>query len=242
VEQLAPDVHESPLQVNAGRRAKVTYYFDVVEQSMAALPDEMVVQEILPLVKDYLEHADYQDTFESSHSVILSIFATQKGCVCELTAYYVDLLLQSFPNHLKEEQLRHAYSTVINATSDKSDTVTWYSLEELWQAIEEERLQVFTAPPEAESGASAKSGEGEESASRRRQLSYIYVAQLPNVNLVLLRSMLAKIKLLILQERADSEERSLICEKVFDCIGELDASTREEGLRWWLQERKSFGV
>jgi alkylhydroperoxidase family enzyme len=223
VDHLAP---QGPtLQINAGRRAAVTYYLDVVEQSMGILPDEMVVQDILPLVKDYLEHAEFRDSFESAHSVILSIFASQKAIVAELTAYYIDLLLASYPRHLKEEQLTHAYSTVINATSDKSDTVTWYSLEMLWKAIDEERLSSSI-----------------ESASRRRQLSYVYIAQLPNVNLVLLRSMLFKVKQLVLQEEEGSEERIAVCERVFSSLAGLDSSTREEGLKWWLDERKIFGV
>ncbi|UZJ55456.1 hypothetical protein CBS101457_004776 [Exobasidium rhododendri] len=234
VELLAPERTDSSLQDNRGRRAAVTYYFDVVEQSMVALPDEMVVNDILPFVEEYLGHAEHQDSFESSHSVVLSIFATQKSCVCELTPYYIDLLLQNFPKHLQEDQLLHTYSTVINATSDKSDTVTWYSLEVLWKEIEDERRRISKEGKDTEKGT--------ESATRRRQLSYVYVAQIPNINLVLLRSLLAKVKSLILQEEASSEERSLMCGKVFDCMGELDASTREEGLRWWLEERKAFGV
>jgi hypothetical protein len=225
VDKLAPVDQGTTLQINSGRRAAVTFYFDVVEQSMAVLPDEMVVQVILPLAKDYLEHAEYQDSFESAHSAVLSIFATQKKVVCALTAYYVNHLLTSYPSNLKEEQLGYAFSTVINATSDKSDTVTWYSLEMLWKAIEEERSK-----PDLES------------ARKSRELSYIYIAQLPNINLVLFRSMLFKIKQLILQEDAGSEERIAICEKVFQNLAGLDASTREDGLKWWLDERKTFGV
>lgn len=225
VEKIAPE-YGMDLQRNSGRRAAVTYYLDVVEQGMGALPDEMILQDILPLIKNYLEQSHYQDTFESAHSVILSIFAMQKGMVCELTPYYINLLLESFPNHLNEEQMTHAFSTVINATSNKSDTVTWYSLERLWEAIEQER--VLSSP--------------QSDTTRKRQLIYVYIAQLPNINLVLLRSMLFKVKQFILQESAETEERTKMCEKVFDNLARLDASTREDGLRWWLEERRAFGV
>lgn len=228
VERLAPEEGER-FAVNAGRRAAVTYYLDVVEQSMGSLPDEMILHDVLPRVRAYLDHPAYQDSFESAHSVILSIFASQKSCVCELTAYYVGLLLDCFPAKLSIDQLLHAYSTVVNAVSDKSDTVAWYALEELWRAIEDERLRDFSPTGDASS------------ATRRRELGYVYIAQLPNVNLVLLRSMLSKVKTLVLLEKG-TEERVTVCEKVFDSLGGLDASTREEGLQWWLDERVTFGV
>lgn len=128
---------------------------------------------------------------------------------------------------------------MINAVSDRSDTVAWQSLETLWSALEAERYRAAaTTPSEALAGASS----GAPATERERTLGDVYIAQLAHVNLVLLRSLLRRVKVLILHSPAGSDARLHLCEQTFAALAGLDASTREEGVRWWLDERERFGV
>ncbi len=111
----------------------------------------------------------------------------------------------------------------------------------------------------------ALSGEGDSEASadtydRLTHLQMCLISCIPSVNLVLLRSALKKVETYIAQQKQQEEgrgsevalsasaERSAggsrlaLCQKTFDAIQALNAATREEGLRWWLDNRVQFGV
>lgn len=262
---LTIDLIPSPLgliQHNAARRAKATFFLDVVEQLMVQLPDDLIEDIILPACRPYLDDRMYQEAFESAHSVVLSIYSTGKECLLELTPYYSQLLLTCFPTNLTAEQLTLAFSTVIDAVSDRSDTLAWHTLELLWSAIEDERVlnshqeKSLNAQPDTvqkdaisatvdssiESIVKPKESEKAESSNRESDLTDVYVAQIANVNLVLLRSVLERVKRLIMQRTRASQERLHLCQRTFSSLAGLDASTREEGVRWWLAERERFGI
>lgn len=230
VSELLPDDLHSEPQANAARRAMDTYLLDVAEQVMSQLPDKMVKDVILPICRPYLDDRKYQDAFESAHSVVLSLFVTEKSYILELTPYYIGLLLASFPSNLSAEQLTFAFTTVMHAISDRSDTVAWHSLELLWSEIQRERYQA------------KESSDPSAAQQRGNSLRDVYIAQIPHVNLVLLRTTLANVKALIVNEQAGSPQRLHFCEQAFAALAGLDASTREEGVRWWLDERQGFGV
>ncbi|GAC97456.1 potential peroxisomal matrix Pex8 protein [Pseudozyma hubeiensis SY62] len=96
---------------------------------------------------------------------------------------------------------------------------------------------------------------------RLTHLQMCLIGCIPSVNLVLLRSALAKVEAYIMQHKqreasglgsnaaevddADQQtgsSRIALCQKTFDAIQALNAATREEGLRWWLDHRVQFGV
>ncbi|KAJ9479354.1 putative peroxisomal matrix Pex8 protein [Pseudozyma hubeiensis] len=96
---------------------------------------------------------------------------------------------------------------------------------------------------------------------RLTHLQMCLIGCIPSVNLVLLRSALAKVEAYIMQHKqreasglgsnaaaevddADhtGSSRVALCQKTFDAIQALNAATREEGLRWWLDHRVQFGV
>lgn len=259
--QLIPSPLDT-IQTNAARRARATFFLDVVEQLMIQLPDDMIEDVILPACRPYLDDRTYQEAFEAAHSVVLSIFSSGKECLLELTPYYSQLLLTCFPTNLSAEQLTLAYSTVVDAVSDRSDTLAWHTLELLWNAIEHERFMnahhqkkltvgqetqqedavSATVNSSIESVVKPKESEGDQFSKRERDLTDVYVAQLANVNLVLLRSVLDRVKRLIMYRTRASEDRLHLCQRTFASLSGLDASTREEGVRWWLAERERFGV
>ncbi|SPO23798.1 uncharacterized protein UTRI_03673_B [Ustilago trichophora] len=92
---------------------------------------------------------------------------------------------------------------------------------------------------------------------RLTHLQMCLIGCIPSINLVLLRSALHKVESYITQhkqrenaaqsniadgEDAEGSSRIALCQKTFDAIQALNAATREEGLRWWLDNRAQFGV
>lgn len=274
---IRPDV-PGTLEANRARRAKATYYMDVAEQLIPSLSEPVIEAELLPICYPYLvsdESNDdaYRDAYESAHSVMLSVFASSKRVVKDLAPIYARLLLDGFDaEKLQEGQLVHAYSTMVDAVSDLDDSLAWLVVDLLWTRIAEGRMSRFAAKSSS-SSSNAEDAVGQE--ERRLGLARCFVAQLPSVNLVLLRSMLDRVRRLIVdapayggvtsapssstsadhfegrqgnekqqgeEQHKGEETRRELCERTFDALGGLDASTREEGLRWWLDHRKEFGV
>ncbi|SNX83815.1 uncharacterized protein MEPE_02523 [Melanopsichium pennsylvanicum] len=91
---------------------------------------------------------------------------------------------------------------------------------------------------------------------RLTHLQMCLIGCIPSVNLVLLRSALQKVETYITQHKqkedvakemgadqaSEGSSRVALCQKTFDAIQALNAATREEGLRWWLDNRARFGV
>ncbi|KAE8268928.1 hypothetical protein A4X09_0g3402 [Tilletia walkeri] len=250
-----------------------TYFMLVSEQILGVLPDKMLKGLVLKVCKPWLADKVNKDAFESAHSVVLSMYTNNKDASEDLTPFYIDLLLSTFPSDLSAGQFEHAVTTVISAIADRDDSLVWWVMELLASAIEREPIE--------------RKGEGDatSSSSRRLELQLVYTAQISTVNLVLLRTVMDQVRRYVLEypitpislvgrlpgfenEEGDkastgtsaAEDKSLpsaattsppvtaasarqrLCEKAFDALTGLDASTREEGVRWWLDNRTAFGV
>lgn len=115
--------------------------------------------------------------------------------------------------------------------------------ESFTSSLQQSSLSPISSNPKTEEAQLSPSSSTQTSTlSRHTALQLLYIGQLPNVNLVLLPSALKKIKEYITSERKGSTERMRLCEKCWEGLGGLDASTREEGTRWWLANREGFGV
>ncbi|KAK0535697.1 hypothetical protein OC835_002302 [Tilletia horrida] len=281
LEGLVPHLSYGPDRL---QETSATYLLLVAEQLIAVLPDAMVERLILPICRPYLTDTSDKDAFESAHSVLLAIFAHDKGVVESLAPYYVELLISGFPSRLNAGQFEHAFTTVMSSISDRDDALAWWAMDLLAEEIAKERASpsASCADPNAGSKQGGQAGTVP-GVSRELELQLVYVAQVSTVNLVLLRSVLSKVRRYILQhiaghisipgllpsssssssgdaattERssgtaeaaaaaatgfAGAAARQRLCEKTFDALSGLDASTREEGLRWWLDNRGAFGV
>ncbi|PWN50715.1 hypothetical protein IE53DRAFT_386970 [Violaceomyces palustris] len=215
----------SKFEMNQAKRSCTTYFLNVSEQLTAVLPDDMIEGMLLPICRPYLEDTRFKETFESAHSVILSLYSNKKACITELAPYYVELLIKSFPKMLNPTQLEYAMVTIMNSLSEKDDSVAWWVVDRLSNEIEAER----------------KSPMQEE---RFLPLKLCLIALIPTVNLVLLRSLLRKVERYILDHKEEEQAKIKVnlCEKAFDSLSGLNSANREEGLRWWLDKRTRFGV
>ena len=261
-----PEMGET--EANRAKRSTTTYFVNVAEQLVGVLPDAVVEQLILPICRPYLQDPRFSDTFESAHSVVLALYSTGKRCILNLAPFYVELLLESFPKRLTAQQLEYAMQTVVGAVSDRSDSVAWWVMGKLAEEVEKERLTVSSSTTQGEKvqvgfnessptkqdldlatagndSPTRRSTSGKTEYSRLTHLQMCFIACIPSINLVLLRSALDKVEAYILQHsRAEQGqgERVALCQKTFDAVQALNAATREEGLRWWLDHRVKFGV
>lgn len=284
LELIAPEQVEGTnlLELNAAKRSRTTYFLNVVEQLVAVLPNEVIEQMILPICRPYLEDTRFQDTFESAHSVILALYRNKKRCTLELGPFYVNLLITSFPGLLNSTQFEYAYTTIVSALSDQSDSISWWTVGRLAQEIKRERTLQHTTRISAQQG-----GYGESMVNKREMnearttthshhpskpdsmsigatdvradpqdrlmsLQKCYIALIPFINLALLRSALKEVEGYILEHRrieddvkygqAGPARRVELCRKAYGAVQDLNTATREEGLRWWLDNRAQFGV
>ena len=282
-------VERQSLEHNTAKRSGITYFLNVAEQIVPVLPDEVVEQMLLPFCRPYLEDTRFKDAFESAHSVALAVYTSRKRCMMDLTPFYIDLLLNSFPSLLNSTQLEYAFTTIVSALSDRSDSVTWWTIQRLAEEIQKEgasnkdgaaaklesSLETATEPSQEELSEAQSSSqsvhpsnpavadggavtpvpiEGGEPLPHDRYvaLQLCLLACIPCVNLVLLRSILNKAEVYILEHKARANEQSkkhdshatkmALAERTFDSIQGLNSATREEGLRWWLDKRASFGI
>jgi len=275
LEALVPHLSYGPerLQVSTA-----THFMLVAEQIVGVLPDDMIEKLVLPICKPYLHSSANKYAFESAHTVLLAVFANDKDVAEKLAPFYLQLLLSIFPSELNVAQFEHAFTTVMNSISDRDDALAWWAMDLLAQEIENER-EASKSGAIAGQRQVANTAGVDRSISREVELQLVYVAQISTVNLVLLRSLLAKVRRYIVQYpiapisipglsasetgtdqsgRGEDEvastpvspalidpaatARQRLAEKAFDALSGLDASTREEGLRWWLDNRGVFGV
>ncbi|KAK4047724.1 hypothetical protein OIV83_005232 [Microbotryomycetes sp. JL201] len=133
-------------------RSEATFYLNAAEQLMVKLREEYTEAVVLKCVFPYLEDSRYRDTFESAHSVLLAVFATNKRCATRVVPWYSKLLLKACPTLMSASQLRLAYTTMIRCVSLSDDALAWYCIEQLISAIERTPLSRETASDVAQNG------------------------------------------------------------------------------------------
>ncbi|CAO1632596.1 unnamed protein product [Sympodiomycopsis kandeliae] len=225
-------------------RAHQTIYLDASEQLISILPSSSISSQIIPYSQPYLLDATYPCLFESSHSCLLSIFETHSSNLCiDLMPYYLECLLKSFPKHLSNHQLSHTLSTIVSCISNIDDAKSYYIVERLEEVIKNPDRKLSFQPYLQEEG--EHKGEWEET---KLQFQLAYIDLLPYVNLVLLRSLLNTIEGWILeakqgdQNNEEQSHKAQLCARTFKALGGMDDTARQEGVRWWLDKRESFGV
>jgi len=263
VDRIPDASAEASTSVHAARdasfleRTHVVYFLLVAEQLAAELPDAMVERLLLPVCRPYLEYADpaFQDSFESAHSLVLALYTAGKNCTLSLTPFYVNLLLQSYPQLLTATQLETALCTVVASLSERSDSLTWWTVEQVQDAI---NAAVLARLPASSEEAGSSRAEGDASGSGvaggdgpggdapvpsmplREVLALSMAALISRVNLVHFRSLLVKVKALIFAQPEGSPARERIVSRTFEALADLNAATREEGMKWWLEHSPEF--
>ncbi|CAO1636069.1 unnamed protein product [Parajaminaea phylloscopi] len=260
VDSLQRDMDDSSLRLPLWQEmAKVTVFLDVCEQLVQSLPESLIKSRILSTCRPHLRHDDSQPyslaPFESAHSCVLAIFDAKREVSIDLMPFYVESVLQGFhKRQISAEQMNHALVTVVACLSDVDDARSYWVVERLEKEIREGPQPTV---------ADADGAQTDEQVNLNLQLAVIDL--LPMVNLVLLRSMLDTVRKYILeaaelsrfasrhqaqvnhQELDDTSEeggspQERLCARTFKALNRMDNTARQEGVRWWLENRADFGV
>ena len=106
------------------------------------------------------------------------------------------------------------------ALDSRSDSLAWWCVEQLSDELSQARMA--------------------DQEDRTLTLARCLASLISHVNLVLLRSLLNKVSAQILMLPEASAARTELVEATFAALGDMNASTREEGMRWWLEKSPSF--
>ncbi|KAK9696267.1 hypothetical protein K7432_012572, partial [Basidiobolus ranarum] len=240
VKNIVPIRYYDEVERNPLRRSRLLFYFNLVDITMDVLDDNLVKQDILPSIYPYLNTNQYQDMFEASHSIVLSIFENKKQVAGELSAYYSSLILTQYPKYLNIEQLREAYTVMMLGLSQSDDAIAWSCLTKLIQEIEG-----FSEPCTPNQTEPSKDDPNPEQSAAlylaRGHLLLTLFDQIKSVNLVLLESLLKTIKHLLLTE-PKSAGRDAICKALYDNVSNgLDYTKKESTIKWYLNLMKDLG-
>ncbi|KAG2224556.1 hypothetical protein INT45_004401 [Circinella minor] len=122
----------SPVQLS-----RLTYFTNLIEQVMSQLEDKVLENDILPVIYPVLKwkNPENKELYESVHSAALAVFSAQKEVSRELTGVYAPLLIESFPQPMTLQQLRFAYTTMIQSLCMMDDALSWLATNYLLDKI-----------------------------------------------------------------------------------------------------------
>ncbi|KAK3817650.1 MAG: hypothetical protein J3Q66DRAFT_369473 [Benniella sp.] len=118
------------------RESRTLFFMNLLERLMVAIEDSFLEKELLPMVYPYLLKNDQRDLFESAHSVVMSVFLTNKTIAKQVAPFYANLLLHHFPEQINVDQLRAAFTTMIKSLSETEDALAWLCVEKLLERIQ----------------------------------------------------------------------------------------------------------
>ncbi|KAG0262993.1 hypothetical protein BGZ95_003907, partial [Linnemannia exigua] len=117
--------------------SRTLFFMNLLERVMAAIDETLLEDRLLPLVYPYLLKNDQRDLFESAHSVVMSVFLTNKRIAQQVAPFYSNLLIQHFPEQINIDQLRAAFTTMIRSLSGTEDALAWLCVEKLLERIQQ---------------------------------------------------------------------------------------------------------
>lgn len=239
-------------------RATATFHLNTAEQLVPSLPRAQLEFQVMQVCKPYLSSSEYRDPFESAHSVVLAIFATQPDLALELAPWYTALLLELTGKEgtMNPTQLRLAFTTMVRAVSGSDDALALWAVQELVDAIKAlptsppttshtqapvtrlaEDARFFSAEPTRLENEHAPPSTKDESLILRLSrgaLLLTLIDQSAAVNLYLLERLLGETWDLI-KEEGDQEAREALARAVFVVLSEgLSKEKRATGVGWWL--------
>ncbi|KAI0373867.1 hypothetical protein BV20DRAFT_988973 [Pilatotrama ljubarskyi] len=241
--------------------ARKAFALACVEQLAPILSEETIETRVYPLCLPHLWDPSYRETYESAHSVMLSIFAahaqhaekrvdTGKSAPAfaeKLVPMYARCLLEnSSDGRLSTTQLCMAYAALVRSASSfirrigdsqsvKGDAMTWYCLEALLDAVGRER----SAASDSISTPTALS-------EHLHRLHLALIASVPSVSLALLPRVLDEVKTVIVSCPSDTrgiEMRDELVQALFKgLLQDVGDAEKEYAIGWWYENREELAV
>jgi len=219
-------------------RAHQAFNLACVEQLVPLLSLNTIEHAVFPLCLPHLNDMSHRETYESSHSVILAIFAAQQGSIMaakvqgtgvrwptfveKIVPFYVRCLLEnSADGKLTTTQLRLAYGSLTSSASGSSPAMGQFCLSSLLSTL---------------AGLSSA-----DAAQRRHRLRLVLVSILSALPPAVLPDALNAVSSAI--RDSNGEERGELAREVFREIMEnVGDQEKEHCLRWWEEQREGLGV
>ncbi|CAK5284396.1 unnamed protein product [Mycena citricolor] len=207
--------------IGADVMAKTAFALTCIEQLVAVLSGECIKEDALPILLPYLSDIEHREAYESSHSVILAIFASNAekrldpGLIAQLVPFYADCLIKnSNQDQLSTSQLRLAYSSLVQGAGTSDDlALTWYCVQLLLDSVRSPDI-------------------GDETLRDRQRLALVSI--LPSLPLDLLPRALAEIQLVLEDKEIQDERRGGLLNAVFEEITQAVGDAEKDlCLRWW---------
>ncbi|KAG8880892.1 hypothetical protein FRB98_004696 [Tulasnella sp. 332] len=228
------------------RQAHASFFLACAEQLMPALEEDVIEHVVLPIAIPLLNEPSRRETYESAHSVVLSVFSshakrkdseegtqnqtneplqssrTKAGVAQRLAPFYADCLLQnSDEGRLSPEQLTLAYSSLVNGARVVDMALTQLCVEKLLDALKRSKNDA-PAPTAVDK-------------KQKHRLQYVLISSISAVGAPLLRPLLLNVKRMVLEE-ADAEARIEMKAAVFhQVLDKMADAEKGVAMRWWLE-------
>ncbi|KAF8208718.1 hypothetical protein K438DRAFT_1961289 [Mycena galopus ATCC 62051] len=256
VRELSASVREWQARVgnqDPDVQAKTAYALTCIEQLVPVLNGKCIQAHALPFALPYLSDPLYRETYESSHSVVLAVFASHADARAagqenanagpsftdRLVPFYARCLIEnSGDGMLSTPQLRLAFASLMRSASASAHganaadggggyALAWYCVDALLGAIH--------APLLADADR-----------ERRHRLHLTLISVLPSLPLNMLPRVLEEIKTILTArgEELDADSGGKVSELVDATFMEISerVGDREKELmmRWWYENRGLF--
>ncbi|KAI9316799.1 hypothetical protein BX666DRAFT_1858328 [Dichotomocladium elegans] len=132
VDQTHPTAMLSQLQLS-----RLTFFTNLTEQVMAYIDDNVLEQDILPVIYPILKwrKPESKDMYESAHAATLAVFSAKKDISREVSGIYAKILIDSFPEPMSLHQLRFAYTTMVHSLCLMDDAISWLASNSLLDKV-----------------------------------------------------------------------------------------------------------
>ncbi|RUS19331.1 hypothetical protein BC937DRAFT_87655 [Endogone sp. FLAS-F59071] len=217
-----------------GHQHRLVFLLNLAEPLAKLLDDSVLERDVLPLLYPYLTSSVNSELFESAHMFVLAVFAAKKPIAKELSSVYAKIIIEGYPTLLTIDQLRTAYTSMIQSLVSTDDALAWLTVQHLM-------LKIESLSPS--SSLETLSDPDDRNLLVRSHLLITLVDQLRPLSAVgFFRTLLARIHELVVAE-PNSMARQVVMKGVFEAIagasGEgLSEVGKVEGVKWFLNLNK----
>ncbi|CEL51678.1 hypothetical protein RSOLAG1IB_00213 [Rhizoctonia solani AG-1 IB] len=214
-------------------RGRVVYFLVCTEHVITQLPEQVIVDVVLPVVQRHLSNQDNREVYEAAHSVMLAVFAAHESQdplgsdhpkwqrVHVLVPAYVGILLHnSEEDQLSTDQLRLAFQALVRSASFHEPNLGWFCIEQIVEVIKQ-----LTA-------------KGPQKQDQILRLQLALVSAIPSLPTSKLLPMLGIVHEQIISNRAS---RGTLAKATYREIAErLGDREKDIALRWWISVKSDI--
>ncbi|CAE6421205.1 unnamed protein product [Rhizoctonia solani] len=208
-------------------QGRIVYFLVCTEHLISQLPEQTIIDIVLPIVQRHLSDTHNREVYEAAHSVMLAIFAAHEGQTLSRPDYlkprrvhilvpaYVEILLHnSEEDQLSTDQIRLAFQALVRSASFHEPDLGWFCVEKLVDAIKQ-----LTA-------------KGPEKQGQILRLQLALVSAIPSVPTSKLLPMLGIVYEQIINNTAS---RGTLAEATYrEIVERLGDREKDTALRWWM--------